>query len=505
MTVEALGSLPILIRMTISRRELLGRGAVAAGAALGLGSLPGCLGGERPTAPPSLSGGAYGPLVPDADDLLDLPRRFRYRVLSEKGARVAGSAGTPARADGMAAFAGRRGSTVLVRNHELSGAFGQTDGPQVEGRNPYSADSPGGTTALVVGPDRRVLEEYVTSSGTRANCAGGRTPWGTWLTCEENLDDGHGFVFEVSPDDPENDLSRQPIRAMGMFRHEAAAIDPSTGIVYLTEDNYGPGELPDEPGDEGDEAGAFLYRYVPTDRRGRPGALQAGGSLEVMAVAEDVPSRNADLFPERRPFAFVWKPVGSEDPKADALVTDGAARFNRLEGACFAAGALWFDDTEGGDERKGQIFRYRPGAGTLELFFEGRDDGRIDKPDNITITPWGDLWLVEDGDGDNRVVGVTPDGSLYEFASNRASELAGPTFSPDGRTFFVNMQAPGLTFAVWGPFARPSARAGHAMSLAAAPEGMRPRISGQLGEAARALDMSPWEAAAFDRLGVRLG
>ena len=490
--------------MTLSRRELLGRGAVASGAALGLGSLAGCLGREEPKGV-RLSGGNYGPLVPDPDDLLDLPRGFRYRVLSEKGSRLRGGGLIPARADGMAAFAGRDGSTVLVRNHELSSAGPQTDSPPVEGRNPFNADAPGGTTALVVGPDRRVLDEYVTSSGTRANCAGGRTPWGTWLTCEENLDDGHGYVFEVMPADPENDLSRQPIREMGLFRHEAAGIDLSTGIVYLTEDNYGPGDLPDAAGDEDDEAGAFLYRYVPNDRRRRPGALQAGGMLEVMALAEDVATRNADLFPERRPLAVVWKPVGSEDPKEDALATDGAARFNRLEGAYFAGGALWFDDTEGGDERRGQIFRYRPRGDTLELFYEGSDDGRVDKPDNITITPWGDLWFVEDGEEDNRVVGVTPQGSLYEFASNRISELAGPTFAPDGRTFFVNMQEAGLTFAVWGPFSRPSARARQAMALAPAPEGMRPRVSGQLAEAALALGMSVWEATAFDRLGVPLG
>lgn len=489
--------------MTLSRRELLGRGAVAAGGALGLGSLAGCLGNDAPSAP-RLYGGDYGPLVADGDDLLDLPRGFRYRVLSEKGSRLSGGARVPARADGMAAFAGRGGTTVLVRNHELSAEGPQAATPPVEGRNPYMRDAPGGTTAVVVSPDRRVLDEYVSSSGTRANCAGGRTPWGTWLTCEENRDDGHGFVFEVMPGDPENDLSRQPIHAMGRFRHEAAAVDPSTGIVYLTEDDYGMGDVPDAPGDEGERSGSSLFRYIPNDRGKRPGALHAGGTLEVMALAEDVPTRNADLLEERRALAVVWKPVGSEDPKADALATDGAARFNRLEGAYFAGGAFWFDDTEGGEERRGQIFRYLPAPNTLELFYEGRDASQIDKPDNITITPWGDLLFVENGSDDNRIVGVRPEGSLYELASTGVSELAGPTFAPDGRTLFVNVQELGLTVAIWGPFARPSAGAKRAMALAAPPEGLRPRVSGELGEAARSIGMSAWEAAAFDRLGVPL-
>ena len=134
--------------------------------------------------------------------------------------------------------------------------------------------------------------------------------------------------------------------------------------------------------------------------------------------------------------------------------------FNRLEGSFFSGGAFWFDDTAGGEARLGQIFRYLPRTNRLELFLEGSSPGQMESPDNMTITPWGDLWFVEDGAGSQRVMGVTPDGDTYVFAENRlvgaeegdATELAGPTFAPDGKTFFVNLYEPGHTLAITGPF-----------------------------------------------------
>ncbi|MDQ3318285.1 MAG: DUF839 domain-containing protein, partial [Actinomycetota bacterium] len=178
--------------------------------------------------------------------------------------------------------------------------------------------------------------------------------------------------------------------------------------------------------------------------------------------------------------------------------------FNRLEGAYFAGGAFWFDDTAGGEKRLGQVFRYLPATETLELFYEGTDANNMESPDNIVVTPFGDLWFAEDGGGENRVMGITPDGQVYKFASNNLSEFAGPTFSPDGRTFFVNIQGEGLTFAIWGPFAKRNASRQRQMAAASPPERLAPKVSGELAEAADRYGMSSLEAAAYDRLGVPL-
>ncbi len=188
----------------------------------------------------------------------------------------------PGKHDGMAAFAGGGGTTILVRNHELEGSGGE--GSAVEGRRPYDRSEPGGTTAIVLGPDRRKLRESVTSSGSRLNCAGGRTPWGTWLTCEEDLTEDHGYVFEVVPGEDEGVLSREPIRAMGSFSHEAVAIDPRTGVVYLTEDAARGGVVRDEQ--QSPRLESFLYRFLPADRSRRAGALQRGGRLQALALEE---------------------------------------------------------------------------------------------------------------------------------------------------------------------------------------------------------------------------
>ncbi len=468
----------------------------------------------------------YGELVPDKGGLIDLPRGFQYRIISEEGSSLFRDGVVlgvvPGDHDGMAAFPGpSSGTAVLVRNHEQR----VEDPNPLIGANPYDPAAPGGTTGIVVNlEDRTEISDFVTSSGTLNNCAGGATPWGTWLTCEEDRTTGHGYVFEVDPNDPENELSRTPILGMGYFSHEAVDIDPATGIAYLTEDDfrgaivgtdqevvedYTSNEINPATGLPGTGSRvSFLYRYIPINMSQEAGALQEGGTLQVLTIDEG-PDYNMDLaFPGNR-FQIVWKDVDPAEPHESAEDLQ-AARFGRLEGAYFAGDAFWFDDTIGGEARLGQIFRYLPRSNTLELFYEGTEPGNMESPDNVVVTPWGDLWFAEDeaidGDFKNRVMGITPDGQVYPFASCRLndSEFAGPTFSPDGNTFFVNFQNPGITFAIWGPFRRTNRRRQRQMAVAAPPEFMAPVVSGELAEAAEKFGMSNLEAAAYQSLGVPL-
>lgn len=427
--------------------------------------------------------GGYGPLVKDPGGVLNLPRGFQYRIISEEGGKLSDGRPIPALFDGMAAFQGKNNATILVRNHELTS---QTDNPVI-GKNPYDKDNTGGTTALVVGPDRKLIKEYVTSSGTVRNCAGGGTPWGTWLTCEETRETGHGYVFEVDPLDPENNLSKTPIRAMGAFSHEAVDVDPATGIVYMTED-------------DGPES--YFYRYIPNDPSGKVGSLHKGGRLQAAAI-EEMSSNEISKYYTGKKFGIVWKDLDPEKPTLDAR-NKGCIQFSRLEGCHFVNGVFWFSDTDAGDKHLGRIYRYIPATNTLELFFESTDANDLESPDNVTITPWGDLWIVEDGAGSDRIIGLTPEGTTYVFAENvlNHSELAGPTFSPDGQTLFVNIQTPGITFAIWGPFSHRNAARSRLMGHAAPPEHYAPKISDNLMAFAEVQGMSTLEAAAFHRHGV---
>ena len=509
------------------RRTFLRRGAVTtAGGALALTPAAALAKKGRPAG--------FGSPVADRNGLIDLPRGFNYRVVQNVEDRLtsgpAKDAPVPGDFDGMVAMRGpKNNSVMLVRNHELTSTFerdkpffGDASKAPVPHVNPYDDSSIGGTTGVVVGPNRKHAESFVTNSGTSTNCAGGGTPWGTWLTCEETRFEGgqgHGYVFEVDPHDPANDLSRTPIRAMGFFSHEAVDIDPRTGIAYLTEDDFRGPQVDADQEVPGTTRSSFLYRYLPNNRAQRPGALQDGGQLQVMAI-DQRPLFNMDLGETGQRFQVVWKDVSAETAHEDALA-QGGARFQRLEGCHFAGGAFWFDDTSGGEKRHGQLFRLIPsgdpsggGTDTLELFLEGESREQMDSPDNLVMTPWGDLWFCEDGDGIQRIMGVTPEGQTYEFARNRlvgkdspdddASEFAGPTFSPDGRTFFVNIQSPGHTFAIWGPFARRNAGGQRAMASAPPQHRWAPKVSPELREYAAKNDMSPYEAAAYERLGVTL-
>ncbi len=416
----------------------------------------------------------YGALLRDPDNLIDLPKGFSYRVISRLGNLMDDGYLVPNAADGMGAFAIGKGKVALVRNHELSPRdlrFGPLTGGVQENFRTYDriADKarmplPGGTTTLIYDMKTGRREaEWLSLAGTIRNCSGGITPWGSWLTCEESVTkagDGvgqdHGYIFEV-PATHRGLVDPVPLKAMGRFNHEAACVDPRTGIAYLTEDR--------EDG--------LLYRFIPNVK----GEYAKGGRLEALALAEapGVDPRNwsGTQFAKGRDYRVKWVPLSNPESPNDDLRKQGAAKgaalFARGEGIFWGQGELYFACTSGGAARFGQIFRYKPtvnegfagesdAPGMLDLFMESNNAAFYNYGDNICVMPTGHLLVCEDQYTDivdNHLRGVNEQGQTYMIAKSRVqTEFAGACFSPDGSTLFVNFYAPTMTLAIKGPWGK---------------------------------------------------
>ncbi|MGV9214384.1 alkaline phosphatase PhoX [Micromonospora sp. RB23] len=451
--------------MSIDRRQFLSvSGAGALGVALS-GTIDALFSGA-----PALAhhGSGYGDLLPDPAGLLDLPRGFRYRVLSREGDPMRGGT-VPGNFDGMCTFESPREGRRLVRNHE-----NRQDAESPVRAMPALTFDPaaaGGTTTVAIRPNGAV-DEHVSLAGTAVNCAGGRTPWQTWLSCEETesrrgeegYEADHGWIFEVDPFHNLRNERPTPLTAMGRFVHEAVCVDPGTGVVYETEDAWA------------EKFGCF-YRFRPRRPLGGHGSLRAGGTLQVMRVP-GVPDLSVVQEPDATFDNIEW--IDVPDPRAVTTPTRfqdygaaGVTHAQKLEGAWWGTDdCAYFVSSYASREdgsaaaHKGQVWRYDPRRRRLTLVVvfhgTGSEEQLFETPDNICMTPFGGLMLCQDGGGDNYLMGTTTAGEPYLFARNRQNigtesapaygEFAGVCFSADGRTLYVNCYQPGTTFAITGPF-----------------------------------------------------
>jgi uncharacterized protein len=475
----------------IDRRGFMRRGAaVVGGVTLGSSALDAlvaraALDPDRTDvrAQAALGEGGYGPLAPkaatnDGKTYITLPAGFEYVAFGHVGSIMSDGNPTPRAHDGMAAFALPNGNVRLIRNHEDREAV-STSTARGDLSKSYDAKGGGGTTSLEFDPVKKELvRDFYSLSGTIVNCAGGSTPWNSWMTCEETTagkrqgwQQEHGYVFDV-PVSAEDEVEPKPLKQLGRFAHEALCVDPANNTIYLTEDQS----------IRGKGTGSGFYRYIPripAARGGKSPLETTGSKLQMLAIrgGRDAWQYVADEGQQvGKSLPVRWVDIDDPDPANASLnplavfqqgYEKGGCTFNRLEGCWWGNDKVYFISTNGGDASMGQVWEYDPKwGGSLKLLFESTGAEVLDAPDNICVSPRGGLVLCEDGGGVQYMRGLTEAGMIFDFSLNveNESEFAGACFSPDGKIMFVNIfgesrpVAPSatpdlsVTLAIWGPW-----------------------------------------------------
>lgn len=456
--------------LQLNRRSLLRGGAGAAGMALLSGGTTLSVFQALASRGARAAAIDYGPLLPAIDEasglpLLKLPEGFRYISYGWTRDPMRDGTPTPSLHDGMAVVKATGPNLVLVRNHEQGSNANSFAKPQLT----FDSRANGGTTNLMFNTQAgKFITSWPSLSGTIRNCAGGPTPWGSWITCEETtqsrgstatgFQEHHGWLFDV----PANgNTDPTPAKAAGRFSHEAIAVDPLTGYIYETEDANPSG----------------FYRFVTNEY----GKIGAGGTLQMMkvknaTVATDLRGKGsaAGGFAIGEIYDVEW--VTIDDPETIngvSCVNQGiakfGARFTRLEGIWYDNGSMFFTATDGGAANQGQIWQYTPAEETLKLIYVSPNQTALNAPDNITVHPKRGIVLCEDGGRSPQMLHfLSLDGQIRQFAHNNidlrqtpykgfsgnyvGNEWCGACFSPDGEWLFVNIQTPGVTFAITGPW-----------------------------------------------------
>ena len=391
-------------------------------------------------------------LTRDVNEIIDIHPSLNYEIISKQGSKMSDGLQVPALADGMGSFI-VNDKIVLVRNHELQPKNGMKRGafhdPELQiqklGNKHYDKNAIGGTTNIVLDKSsKNVISEYLSLSGTHDNCAGGITPWGTWLSCEENIDKKrantvpHGYVFEVDPKNP-SISTPLPLKSMGRFYHEAVAFDKFQN-AYLTEDRKD----------------GLIYKFIPK----KINSLTEGDlfSLRIKGKKDSRNWTDSTIEINKR-YVAEWIKIEDVDPDDDTMryegIMKGATPFSRPEGIVSAKDSLYICCTSGGPLKRGQIWKITPinkKESSIELWYEVQDKITLNMPDNIVVAPWGDLIVCEDNSNRNRLWGINFSGEPYLIAENNYSgaEFAGVCFSPFDNTLFVNIQQRGITLAING-------------------------------------------------------